>query len=300
MYMYMCKLGRTKYTSLYMEDIVQELNAYEKLLEMHWQNHKDVEKKRKVVLDKIESIVQSLQTFDDVYRNTFVHEHDVVLYKLYDVFTGTTAKLYNTHENITIHRSAIDKLFGILKIKPKSHFSYLPTRVFNQFIKGITYFEDENPVESPFYHREASCESKAVHIDAKFSKPDSLDSLQKCYIERLIYDKLYSYFLHEQEVRHLKELIVVERYFQQHFQYITIHVNIQYDIDSYPYKCIVTTYDEKNDVLTLETYTKKPWNRPTVMCEKKVVNKGKVAFFSKITSYQQDTHWSSIKTRASN
>jgi len=288
-----------------MQHIVHDLDAYENLLYTHSQSHGTIQEKQKDIIDKVNVI--SSRIFDDISRQIFIEENDVVLYKIYDLFIGSTAKLYNKSTAIDSYRGAIDKLFRVLMIKPKTYFLYLPTRVFNQFTKGMTYFANDNPVEHPVYHREASCKSKYINVDAKFSKPNSKDALSTCYIERMIYNKLYTHFLHEQEVRHLKELNLVERYFQKHFPSISINVDIKYDTNLYPYKCIVTTIEECEEnknvkilTITIEIYTKKPWDSEIVMCEKQVVHKGKVANFSKISSFQMATDWNPVNSRRSN
>jgi len=280
-----------------MQDIENDIKMYENMQIEQWGNHENVKQKRRELLLKIDVI--SRNSFDEGSRIEFIQTHQVVLYKIYDVFLGTTAKLYNKSSDIQEYRGSIDKLFNTLNIKPKSYFNYLPTRIFNQFVRGITYFDDENPTENPVYHRDASCKSSSMNIDAKFSKPSSKELLKKCYIERKIYNVLYQHFLHEQEVRHLKELYLVERYFQQYFPNISINVSIMYEDNYYPYKCVIITLDN-DKVISTETYTKKPWNRETVLCEKQNIKNGRSTFFSKINSYQSNNSWGEVKYRKSN
>jgi hypothetical protein len=76
------------------------------------------------------------------------------------------------------------------------------TKKFEEFIKGITYFSDqEDTTTSPIYHRLTACGTGAPDFRARFNQchPGMTRKaryavkrqIERCYIERLIYDALY-------------------------------------------------------------------------------------------------------------
>lgn len=116
---------------------------------------------------------------------------------------------------IPLFRGPHDKIFAGFDVKrPGAKFGNLPTKVFNEFIKGISYFATESVIESPVYHRESSCGTKELDIKAKFKRRMgyshdagllNMEHVRQCYIERLIYDAIYEAVLHRQNIPHLVE-----------------------------------------------------------------------------------------------
>lgn len=90
-------------------------------------------------------------------------------------------------------RSGTDRLFnGVLggrwRRAPR-----LLTRLFGEFIKGITYFAPESG-ETPAYHRIASCGDGAEAFrNARTRCPPEENKRQSktCLLERIVYDKMY-------------------------------------------------------------------------------------------------------------
>jgi hypothetical protein len=39
---------------------------------------------------------------------------------------------------------------------------------------------------------------------------------------------------------------------------------------------------------------KKPWNRETLMCEKRIINNGNVKYYSKINEFTKENVWKEI------
>jgi hypothetical protein len=108
----------------------------------------------------------------------------------------------------------------------------------------------------------------------------------------MIYDILYKHYLYGRDLGHLKEMILVQRYYQDYFPDENIVINIEYAQNYYPCKCTITTF--KGSSVIIETYLKKPWNRETVMCEKCIINNGNVKYYSKINEFTKENVWKEI------
>lgn len=86
------------------------------------------------------------------------------------------------------------------------------TTIFNEFLKGITYFNNQIPNSGqPIYHRPAiSCPSRG-NINEECintnTAPMKSKNIRLCYIERLIYDELWSKMIFSpQDIRHIEWL----------------------------------------------------------------------------------------------
>lgn len=126
----------------------------------------------------------------------------------------------------------------------------------------------------------------------KFSNASSKHFVRKCYIEWMICDILYKHYLYGRDLGHLKEMILVQRYYQDYFPDENIVINIEYAQNYYPCKCTITTF--KGSSVIIETYLKKPCNRETLMCEKRIINNGNVKYYSKINEFTKENVWKEI------
>lgn len=63
------------------------------------------------------------------------------------------------------------------------------TDIFNDFIKGITWFHNEKVfnLKEPAYHRHGSCQERGKMND---NCKERAENIEKCYFERLIYNEL--------------------------------------------------------------------------------------------------------------
>jgi hypothetical protein len=212
----------------------------------------------------------------------FKQDHIFILYKIYEVILGEYADSYIPFEYRSIHRSPIDKLYGKLNLR-YSYFKQVPTKIFNEFIKGITYFRDEAPADNPRYHRLRSCGPKNKTIISRFENPSDKYFVRKCYIERSIYNQIYKHFFEKQDLGHLNELKNTERYYIKHFPNEHLQIRIVYDpITHYPYRLILTDPLNKRK----ETYTKH-WNSEIVNCE---LNINGIKYF-KINTFDHLGEW---------
>lgn len=172
---------------------------------------------------------------------------------------------------IKYDRSYIDTVFrGLLeihKIKVQG-----VSDIFADFIKGITFFRGEESVNYPIYHRLSSCGPK---LDNNIFRKNNLicnknyekkennrrkKAIYKCYLERLIYNKIYLDFPqnanseHTQNREHIERLELTKTDFESCFPLHNIHVDITY-IDGYP--GILSIRHFKNDIeLYSESYHK--------------------------------------------
>lgn len=119
----------------------------------------------------------------------------------------------------------------------------LITEIFTNFVRGITYFKSEfQDFRYPIYHRNASCGSTNQTSDEKFVKtlygPDKSLYVQRCYIERKIYDKIYKRFFNYQDIGHLHELKIVEQYYDTYFPNDNLKITLIFD----PIKHYILSY----------------------------------------------------------
>jgi len=192
-------------------------------------------------------------------------------------------------------RSIHDKLFKKFNMTyMNKKFLQVSTILFTEFCKGITYFKDSETSLVPIYHREESCGEKLKNHIEKFAiLPDDnsiiinkkKNAVRKCYIERKIYDIIYSRINELQEVRHLVELKNIERLYQDYFTNESIDVTIKFKNDLYPK--VLTLIIKTNDDILIETYTKTNKN---VKCTKELNGKK----YNKEQTFDKETNWKVI------
>lgn len=145
-------------------------------------------------------------------------------------------------------RSIHDKIFNILMM-PKNSPQQI-TLVFEQFIKGITYFKKES-AQHPIYHRLASCGDgsktfrESYNICTNKTIKEKRKIIERCYTERLIYNELYIQQTINDD-RHKNWLEQTKLDFQTCFPRIDIKVNIEEYDGIFPIKVRVEKYrDDK-------------------------------------------------------
>jgi hypothetical protein len=208
-------------------------------------------------------------------------------------------KKYQQFDN-TI-RSHHDRFFDALGIKrPGIKFVTLPTDVCTSFLKGITYFDTDLPLEEqPFYHRPDSCGTKKLPAEAKFAAlTTNADIARKkkktasklCYIERLIYDAIFTNIRKRQDLSHLDELRRTERIYQDYYRSESISVQLQYDDTSslVPVKLIITTVHPNR--LMIDTYDKS-WASDKVHCLRTIVAGLVVTKYHKMQTTEKERPW---------
>lgn len=146
--------------------------------------------------------------------------------------------------------------------------------VFTEFIKGITYFQQNTGVERPVYHRDISCGTRNPHDNRNRIALDELtceghyDNLvefdrrstksRNCAIERIIYDRLFSKYFStgEQDYGHRLHGLRIEReeYFNKCFPSTVLDIDVSFNEDDIP---IALTINQSNaSRIAIERYVK--------------------------------------------
>lgn len=227
----------------------------------------------------------------------FTNEYCCELSKIHLMLVGKIAKYYFPISDINIIRVIHDRLFAFLDIKnPAKRFQYIPTQIFTEFIKGITYFANEKKDVVPIYHREISCGDKSLTLKDKYDLLITNDNsvkkrkktyIKKCYLERLIYDKIYIDTMYQQDIGHLHELKETERLYDNYFPNETTNIKVLYN-KANPIKLKI--YIEKNMKMQIEYYTKVGKNVHCVLVDEN----HKV--FEKIQSFDEESPWLSTES----
>jgi hypothetical protein len=215
------------------------------------------------IIQKANILYKLLSSADHAQLETFIEKHYDELVKIKFVMT-------NIKNNSGI-RSIHDKLF----IKTLAFGKHTPlgiTRRFETFLKGITYFSKdfvEIGKDIPIYHRLASCGPYVKTANFKCASDMQKNEIRKtkkrietCYLERLVYDRLYrdqTLFFPEKgnkDKAHEDWLKQTKDEFKTCFPNTNIEVLLEYDTQGkYPTKLIVTRY--KNDkIANIQEYEK--------------------------------------------
>ena len=167
-----------------------------------------------------------------------------------------------------------DQIFGS-KLKglfdqDKDNSNRKATLVFVEFIKGITYFSHEKPYNTKdmIYHRNGSCSKTGttnINCDNQSSKSNhttrksNTHLIEKCYIERLIYDQLWLHIQQvPQDIAHVEWLQTTKEAYKSCVPSGSIQVKIgQYK--NMPEKLTIERYIDQ--VLVDTEMYKKHWNK---------------------------------------
>lgn len=179
-------------------------------------------------------------------------------------------------------RSIYDRLFfNVLEMR--RHATSDATNAFERFTPGISWFasEPKDPSEKPSYHRGASCGPKSMLLEeyertrrcSSSQSPNTRNAnkarIFKCYMERLIYDKIYERYnlilpggleyQGAQDDGHEKRLVTTHHDFVTCFPTTKLLVDVTFDERDIPFCLVVRVIeDDGDDVLneTTETYVK--------------------------------------------
>lgn len=212
-------------------------------------------------------------------KKRFFDNNNALFYDIHTTLVGSV--ISDGHKELVPSlRGPHDKIFGSIGIKhPSRKFYHLPTKVFNAFVKGITYFATEHVTESPVYHREASCGTSSLNIEKKFKRKHgySLGSavtnkehVRLCYIERQIYNQIFEEILYRQDLGHLVELKRMSRLEQDMYPAINLRVTVSHFKGNFPTQLRIDNgeYDPIDpNAYYAETYIKDP-NGNYVRCTK--------------------------------
>jgi len=189
---------------------------FQNLIDRH--NSQEIANRLEIMLESIEPADRELFALKniDLIKQMWSHVHHN---NEYVMIKGTRRKL----------KSCID-----LFLKPlinqeqdvdtfRNHYC---TRMFLQFIQGITLFYEDGPTDigKPAYHRAASCGPDKITtqqyrkenltcagVDEAKELIRRRRNVSNCYIERIIYDRLYNNIVGEQNFKHRMQKFQVER-----------------------------------------------------------------------------------------
>jgi hypothetical protein len=165
-----------------------------------------------------------------------------------------------------LSRSWHDKIYNKLQLSNGSAI----THMFHEFIKGVTYFkQEEDPKAMPIYHRLYACGPYAdthrqgnLICHANLSKEElrrRRPLIERCYIERMIYDDIYKKFAlhfpkgHEsptQDEGHVARMKLTKEDFETCFPDTDIQVQVDAE-DNMPMKLTITRTVRGGKVTTL-------------------------------------------------
>lgn len=220
------------------------------------------------------------------------------------ILVGDDLKFYSNNLDtnlIKTFKTSYDRIFIPMKYNQIIE-SKIVTDFFTQFVKGITYFKiEEQQLRLPIYHRNVSCGSKELtseqqFIDTMFGpKKDKL--IERCYLERTIYNILYNKILDSQDFGHRFEYLNISRIYQNYYPNVYIDIEIEYLIDTnYPLRIIINKLDAISKVIietqiytkTIDTITHIYEN--IIRCEKK----NSVNNYVKLQTFDKEEDWQII------
>lgn len=223
------------------------------------------------VTTAVRALVRELERLNRALSASRIHEDAVAR----GLFIDATPTLRGVHADLSElarkHpelRSPMDRVFiATLRDEWQRRPTHV-TKTFEAFIRGITYFADQQPdptaaVRHPLYHRLFACGDGSRAFRATYlrcrdvmgerERDDVNARIRRCYIERLIYDRI-----HVQQgmripetspgdvprsqdaghTRHLRESTEVD--FQTCFPGIQLRVDVQFGVRDMPVACRIT------------------------------------------------------------
>ncbi len=225
---------------------------------------------------------QNLIEFDTIIKRvprknieSFITNHYQILTKIKHELLGCIEKNNSNKNKLIKYRDKI--FFSKLQNIDLVSISKRLTRIFNEFMKGITYYENERVFDekAPIYHRSGSCVSKGNSNKKCDGMNNEITSkeIEKCYLERLVYDKMWTEVAGmQQDEGHLRwltdtreayntcfpncEIEIEFPEFPQEFRQVNVnnsHLRLLNDV--VPTKMMVRKYNN-GKLLSTETYTK--------------------------------------------
>jgi hypothetical protein len=215
-------------------------------------------------LRRWESILKKIHVeIRDEFKNLYWSELSRIVFTLRDIKDPT---IRGSHDRI------FKNLLGMEKRIPSAL-----TIIFGNFIKGITYFQNQNAsgVEIPIYHRLYSCGTgdeafrntyqKCIPDMDKQDRIDVRTRIETCYIERLIYDDMYRHLVlffpnigteeQSQDRAHLDRLALTKEDFETCFPNLRITIQIEYDSTHWPIELKIQRYI-RDKLVSTEQYNR--------------------------------------------
>jgi hypothetical protein len=153
---------------------------------------------RKFSLKMHHAVMPALKRFEQVLSQASTPQ----IIWIRDAYYSELGRIRTTLQSMDpMPRSLFDKVYT-KHLKMTGGFPMYVTRIFEDFIKGVTYFEHEqDPTAKPIYHRLYSCGPYAdTHRTGNLVCTDMLNAnelkrrrnlIERCYIERMIFNKIF-------------------------------------------------------------------------------------------------------------
>lgn len=170
--------------------------------------------------------------------------------------------------NDPLIRGAHDRIFKNIFGRKKSIPSSL-TVLFGKFIRGITYFQNQNAygMEIPIYHRLYSCGTGEDAFRNTFQRCTAdmnvRTRIETCYIERMIYDYMYCKLVllfpntgteeQSQDKKHMDRLALTKGDFETCFPNLRIEIDMEFNNMNWPIELIIHRYI-RDKLVSKETY----------------------------------------------
>jgi len=256
-------------------------------------------------LDLTPDMKNAMTQFKNAVNKASVTEKESLLHK-YEPEIYNICSQFNDLKKWDYVSYCDSVFYSKLNMKRHKDNDYI-NRLFIQVIEGITYFQKDKTMNRPAYHRLNSCGSRNADEYAlsytgmtAAKKRIHRKATEKCYIERLIYDKIFTnelYHTKSQNPEHIQRLDLVKKDYESCFPGYKLDVHIEFNNDT-PH-IITITKTNKHNIKTVETYIKtylRPGNynsyskyHLTIDCYKTVSNLNKT--YIKTQSFIKESRW---------
>lgn len=193
------------------------------------------------------------------------------------------------------------------------------TRKFERLVAGITYFKGETDGSMPVYHRFAACGKIGTHDTLvcieklpRRERQTRRLRVEKCFIERLVYDRLYTAeslaFEKDpeegeslQDAAHIKYLDSIRKEFQRCFKGYDIYADVVYNKDVVPpWPCgVVLKRFKKGELEAVEEHIKTIKDLDTKEYDDIVVSTrhdlSRSKLYKKVQTFDADHKWVVVK-----
>ena len=268
-------------------------------------------------IGSIEKFKQAFKAFAYELDNCQDADIAYIMDMHYEVLSKVRIFVKEKHMGNAVLKNLHDQVFlGKLDF-PRKQTASTVTKLFEEFVKGITYFKHQidpsNPV--PIYHRFFSCGigneiyrgnnlvcTKNISlVEKKRRRP----LIERCYMERLIYDALYRHETlhfplvgsnadHTKDKGHMFRIDLTKADYESCFKGHSVEINIIYH-DKYPVTLVITR--KKNGiVLYKEEYTHELRGSGSIIAPytgiiicKRVLGNGKV--YLKTQDFSMEHDW---------
>ncbi len=180
------------------------------------------------------------------------------------------------------------------------------TNVFNAFVRGITYFASEGALSAPHhpaYHRHGSCpprgrdNPRCLPENSSNVRKVKKSCIEKCYIERSIYDLLWTRFVGSQDEGHLLWLLNTKQAYSSCYPDLDLIVRVDFDAENnLPVGVRIAAHRTTDGVVAWSAHYKKYVGMydagiytDNVQCIKQDAD-GRV--YAKVASFHSDVEWS--------